>query len=98
MHWRLLSSLFAVSEYNGADKPSSVSVVDELDSDRVWYHTSLDAATQEEANCFATLGPVVERPVIYVHADESVGVATLETSCKLHCMIKCVRPMRQPIG
>lgn len=39
-----MSKAIAVSEYNGADTPSSTSVVYELDSNGVWDHAGLDAS------------------------------------------------------
>ena len=87
-----------VSEYNDADTSSSTSAVDELHGHRMRYDSGLDTAIQEQPDRLTTPLAVVESPVIDVHADEGIGVRSLQAPRVAHRVIEGTRPVLQSIS
>ena len=59
-------------------------LVHELDGDRPVDDAGVDAALQELSHGAPAGVPVVERPVVHVHANEGVGLGSVESSGVLH--------------
>src|SRR5687768_11416422 len=66
-------------------------------SDEIWQNAGLVALRQEFANGFPAAGTEVERPVVYIHADESVGLARVEIAAKLKCVAQRLLAVSQAI-
>src|SRR5690242_3208552 len=57
----------------------------------------VDAPLEKLSDGFAATRSVVERPVIYIHADERVGFGAVESSGKFHRMVESCAPMLQAV-
>src|SRR6266849_4176938 len=64
------------------------SVVNELHRHRTRYHAGPDAFLEEEPDCRPAALAVIERPVIHVHPDERVSLASVEATRKAHRMVQ----------
>src|SRR5579862_3548312 len=73
------------------------SVFDELDSHGLWYETGGHAAGEKLANCVPAAVTVIERPIVHIHADESVGFCAVQASGELHRVVQRLNAMLQSI-
>src|SRR5262245_4367182 len=71
--------------------------LDEFEFDRRRDDLLLMCFAEKTADRFAALSSVIEREVIHVHADETVGTARVETARKLHGIRQCFVAMIESI-
>jgi hypothetical protein len=65
-----------------ADLAGLRSILDELHLDWVVDHAGFHSAVEQEANGFSAAITVVQRPVVHVHPDESIGTFALQARAK----------------
>src|SRR5437763_836529 len=73
------------------------SVVNELHRNRSSYHACFHSFVEKEANGSATFIAVVERPVIYVHANEGVSLTAVESAGKPHRVVESILPVIETV-
>src|ERR1700724_3350894 len=74
------------------------SVVNELHRHRARYHARPDAFIEEEPYRSASALAVIECPVVDVHSNEGVGLASIESARIPHCVVERALPMVEPVG